>query len=307
MYTPVPTIKSDSLAIAMNPELGFQHVSPLQYMGGKARHIRYLSTLMPANIDYLFDAFMGGLSTTIFLIKTGRVKPEHCYAGDVSTHLLNFYNVLKTQYEPLTLKLASDSIFHSNGSRHLFNKAIDVLRGSDDEFELARAFYIFNKIRMPHVWDFEYTAFSPSKVGPNAGITIPQILRLPLFAALVQRVAFSEWDYTDALNQAAAIGKNAFVFLDPPYELVGDELYGVEFDFDEFAEQCHAVAGKCTFMITINDSPENRMRFSGYNVIARRQHYSGSHKANGDELVICNYELSHQAHYLNRLGYQVAA
>ena len=307
MVTPFPILGSDSLAIAASRGLEFQHVSPLLYSGGKARHIRYLAALMPAKMDYLFDAFMGALSTTIFLIKEGRVRPEACYAGDVYKPLLNFFDVLQSDYESLTLKLAEDSVYHSNGSYHLFKEAIDTLLGSSDKLELARAFYIFNKTSMSHARNFEYSAFSPTKIGPNAGITLPQIYRLPHYGALLAPVTISEWDYTEALQRAAKLGKGAFVFLDPPYEGHDLELYGVKIDFDKFAEDCLAVADQCSFMVTINDSPANRERFEALNIIARQQYYCGAHKPKGEELVICNYELAHQEYYLERLGYGLVA
>ena len=191
-----------------------------------------------------------------------------------------------------------------NGSQHLFNVAIDTLLGSNDELELARAFYIFNKTSMPHAREFEYSAFAPTKVGPNAGITLPQIYRLPHYGALLVPATIREWDYTEALQAAAKLGKGAFVFGDSPYEGRDMELYGVKFDFDDYAEQCHRVANRCTFMVTINDSPANRERFKGLNVIERQQYYCGAHKPKGKELVICNYELDGQESYLERLGYR---
>ena len=276
------------------------------YTGGKARHIKKLATLMPAKIDYLFDGFMGALSTTIFLIKAGRVKPQNCYAGDVWKPLVNFFNVLQKNYEPLSLQLAEDSIFHCNGSPHLFKEAINILNSSNDALELARAFYIFNKTSMPHARKFKSSAYTASKVGPNAGLTLPQIYRLPHFGALLVPAHIREWDYTEALKAAAKRGKGAFVFLDSPYEGQVRQLYDVEFDFDDYAEQCHRVAKKCTFMVTINDSPANRQRFKGLNIIERQQYYHGAHKPGGEELVICNYELDAQDYYLERLGYQLA-
>ena len=306
MYAPLPTFQNDSLAIAASRGLGFEHVSPLVYTGGKARHVRYLATLMPAKMDYLFDGFMGALSTTIFLIKEGRVKPQNCYAGDVWKPLVNFFNVLRKEYEPLSLLLAADSLFHCNGSPHLFQDAIDILNGSSEALELARAFYIFNKTSMPHARKFEPKAYAESKVGRNAGLTLPQIHRLPHFGALLAKVHIREWDYTEALQAATKRGKGAFVFLDSPYEGQVRELYNVEFDFDDYAEQCHRVANKCSFMVTINDSPANRERFKGLNIIARQQYYHGAHKPDGSELVICNYELDAQDYYLKRLGYRSA-
>ena len=130
-----------------------------------------------------------------------------------------------------------------------------------------------------------------------------RILRLPAYGALIQGVDIQERSYTDALDDASK--NNGFVFLDPPYEGFEQSMYGVDFDFDDFAKRCHAVRDKCSIMITINDSPANRKRFRDYQLFTRDVRYGMSDSIQG-ELVICNYELDAQGYYLQRLGYKLA-
>ncbi len=135
-------------------------------------------------------------------------------------------------------------------------------------------------------------------------ITHSAVLRVPAYGALIQGVDIQERSYTEALESASK--NNGFVFLDPPYEGFDQSLYGVDFDFDDFAKRCHAVRDKCSIMITINDSDANRERFKDYQLFVRDVRY-GMSQSNQDELVICNYKLDAQDYYLNQLRYKVAA
>ncbi len=304
MYTPVPTINSDSLAIAMKADLGFQFTSPIKCVGGKAKQVRYLTSLMPDWIDHFYEPFGGGLSTTIFLIHTGRVEASNCHVGDLDKQILNFHRTLQSEYEALTQTLLETRLWHGNGTREVFEEAVDVINNGGDPLRQAWAYFIFNSLCMLGIRRYTYSSFAPTTIGTGKGMTRPRVLRLPSYGALMQGVSIHERSYADALDDAAKVG--GFVFLDPPYEGFQQSLYKVDFDFDDFAKRCHAVRDKCSIMITINDSPANRMRFKDYQLFVRDVWYGTSHASKG-ELVICNYQLDSQEYYLNRLGYQVAA
>lgn len=304
MYTPVPNISSDSLAIAMNPELGFQYTSPIRCVGGKAKQVRYLTTLMPDWIDHFYEPFGGGLSTTIFLIHTGRVEASNCHVGDLHQPQVNFFKVLQDEYEQLTLALLESRLWHGNGTRELFNQAVDQINKPDSPFRQAWGLYVFNRLCMLGIRKYEYGSYAKSIIQYGGGLCQKPVLRVPAYGALIQGVDIQERSYIEALE--AASKNNGFVFLDPPYEGFEQSMYGVDFDFDDFAERCHAVRDKCSIMITINDSPANRKRFKDYQLFVRDVWYGTSHAAKG-ELVICSYQLDSQDYYLKRLGYQVAA
>ena len=304
MYAPLPTLNSDSLAIAMKAVLGFQYTSPIRCVGGKAKQVRYLTTLMPDRIDHFYEPFGGGLSSTIFLIHTGRVKASNCHVGDLHQPQVNFFQVLQAEYERLTLALLDSRLWHGNGTRDLFCQAVDQINDPESPFMQAWGLYVFNRLGMLGIRKYIHSSYAPSISQYGGGITRALILRLPLYGALIQGVSIHERSYADALKDAAK--NNGFVFLDPPYEGHDQSMYGVDFDFDDFAERCHAVADKCSILITINDSPANRMRFKGYQIFTRDVHYGMSDSTKG-ELVICNYQLDRQDYYLKRLGYRVAA
>ena len=304
MYAHRPFISSDLLAIALDCELAFQCTSPLRCVGGKNRQARYLTTLMPDLIDYFYEPFGGALSTTIFLIHTGRLKASSCHVGDLHKPLVNFFQVLQSDCERLTLALLESRLWHGNGTRELFNEAVCQINKPDSRLRQAWGLYVFNRLGMLSIRRYEPGSYAQSIVESGGGITRSLVLTLPHYGALLQGVSIHERSYTEALKCAARRLGKAFVFLDPPYEGFEKSFYGVDFDFDEFAEQCIAVKNKCSMMITINDSPANRKRFRDFNVFARDVAY-GMSKSTKGELVICNYQLNGQEYYLERLHYRL--
>jgi site-specific DNA-adenine methylase len=304
MSVSFPKITSDSLAVAMNNELGFQHNSPIRCIGGKAKQVKYLATLMPARMEHFYEPFGGGLSMTFFLIKTGRVKGSMCYAGDVHEPQVNFFQVLQSEYEALTLMLCETRLEYGDGTREIFNKAVDQINTPESPLMQAWGLYVFNNLGMLGIREYKHRSYIAPTKKSRGGLKLPQILRLPFFGELLQGASIQKQSYSKALEDAAK--HNGFVFLDPPYEGFDDILYDVKFDFDEFAERCHAVTDKCSFMITINDSPRNRERFKGYQIFLRDVNY-GMSKKTVQELVICNDKLDAQGNYLDQLGYQTAA
>ncbi|MBT6221032.1 MAG: DNA adenine methylase, partial [Rhodospirillaceae bacterium] len=303
MFIPDLQIKNDSLAVAMKSELAFHYTSPIGCAGGKARQAPYLTTLMPHQIDHFFEPFGGGMSTTYFLIHMGRVKATNCHVGDLHEPILNFHRVLQSDYERLTQRLLEYRSVHGDGNRDSFEQTVDTINKSSDSFERAFAYYIFNRLSMLNFRKYKKSAFAPSILTNGGGVTRQKILTLPYFGALFQGVSINKRSYKDALGEAVTLQANSFVFLDPPYEGFDESMYGVKFDFDEFAELCLASSDKCKFMITINDSTANRERFKDLNVFTRGVYY-GMSKETKPEIVICNYDLPNLDFQLNLLGYE---
>lgn len=303
MINPDLRIKDELLAAALKPELGFEFSSPIGCAGGKARQARFLTTLIPSQIDHFFEPFGGGMSMTYFMIHMGRVASKNCHAGDLHEPILNFHKVLRDEYERLTLRLLETRATYGNGTRSLLNQAVDALHGSNDSFERAWAFFVFNHLSMKNLREYKKCNYAKSIVANGGGITQPLVLRLPHFGALFQGVSIRKRSYKYALAEAVKSNGNSFVFLDPPYEGHAESMYGVTFDFDKFAENCLKSSEHCKFMITINDSNANRDRFKSLNVFSRGVYY-GMSKKTKPELVICNYEPPSQEFQLNLLGYE---
>lgn len=97
------------------------------------------------------------------------------------------------------------------------------------------------------------------------------------------------------LNYDKAIEKydtpDSLFYLDPPYwnfeEYYGKDIFGKQ-DFNKIADICRHIKGKC--IISINDVPEIRKIFDGFNIREEELTYSlGAKPTKAKELVITNF------------------
>jgi len=154
MYAPIINIKNASLAIATMHSPALNRTTALACPGGKSKQVRFLTTLMPTDIGKFYEPFAGGLGTTNYLIRTGRVESKNCNIGDLDPHIINFYRVLRSDYENLTIELLKIRTFHGSGSRDLFNDCLRIFLGKSSPLECAVAYFVYNKLCMEGSRDY---------------------------------------------------------------------------------------------------------------------------------------------------------
>ena len=137
--------------------------------------------------------------------------------------------------------------------RIAFDNAKDKL--NNDLYESGFNFYVANKCSFSGL-----TANSSfSKQASRANFTFRGIDKLPALGELIQG-----WRITNQSYEESLYGRNAFVFLDPPYA-IKDNLYGNKgdmhksFDHEWFASQACASEQDC--MITYNSELFIKDRF----------------------------------------------
>ena len=309
MSAPLTHLADDELALAAPRRLVLSKTSPVRTPGGKSgKQVLQLSMLLPQRIERFYEPFMGGLSMSILLIKTRRIPAFKCHASDICGEAVDFFQgIQSTLCETIVQSLLAEQRTHGRGSQELYRRCLDEMAVSADRVVRAKAFYVHNRCTRMGIRKFDRPDLYAPKQVATGGITRSHILRLPLFGAVLRQAAITHRCYSEALTAAADQGTDTCVFLDPPYE--GDydaTLYdGPPFDFDAFADRCHAVKDRVRMMITINDSPANRQRFAEFRQVVRRVYYKGSYSADNPELVITNYQPPQSDYFMNRLGWEL--
>jgi DNA adenine methylase len=99
----------------------------------------------------------------------------------------------------------------------------------------------------------------------NAPSIHRKVARIAEYRDRLRGVELTSQDYEKVVK--ANDGPNTFFFIDPPYEGSDTGLHyaGVEdgFDFERLAKTLKGIKGK--FLMTINDSPNVRNLFKGFN------------------------------------------
>ena len=230
-----------------------KYTTPLRYPGGKSRAIKFLSQHLP-KIESYREPFLGGGSMALYVTQT--YPNTDVWVNDLYYPLYAFWMTLRDHGQQLCddLRELKTELGESyDAHRMAFDDAKDKL--NNDIYESGFNFYVANKCSFSGL-----TANSSfSKQASRANFTFRGIDKLPALSELIQG-----WRITNQSYEELLYGRNAFVFLDPPYA-IKDNLYGNKgdmhksFDHEWFAAQACASDNKC--MITYNSELFIKDRF----------------------------------------------
>ena len=230
-----------------------KYTTPLRYPGGKSRAIKFLSQHLP-KIESYREPFLGGGSMALYVTQT--YPNTDVWVNDLYYPLYAFWVTLRDHGQQLSddLRELKTELGESyDAHRMAFDDAKDKL--NNDIYESGFNFYVANKCSFSGL-----TANSSfSKQASRANFTFRGIDKLPALSELIQG-----WRITNQSYEELLYGRNAFVFLDPPYA-IKDNLYGNKgdmhksFDHEWFAAQACASDNKC--MITYNSELFIKDRF----------------------------------------------
>ena len=230
-----------------------KYTTPLRYPGGKSRAIKFLSQHLP-KIESYREPFLGGGSMALYVTQT--YPNTDVWVNDLYYPLYAFWVTLRDHGQQLCddlreLKTELGESYDTH--KRAFDDAKDKL--NNDLYESGFNFYVANKCSFSGL-----TANSSfSKQASRANFTFRGIDKLPALSELIQG-----WRITNQSYEELLYGRNAFVFLDPPYA-IKDNLYGNKgdmhksFDHEWFAAQACASENKC--MITYNSELFIKDRF----------------------------------------------
>ena len=230
-----------------------KYTTPLRYPGGKSRAIKFLSQHLP-EIESYREPFLGGGSMALYVTQT--YPNTDVWVNDLYYPLYAFWMTLRDHGQQLCddLRELKTELGESYDAHKMaFDDAKDKL--NNDIYESGFNFYVANKCSFSGL-----TANSSfSKQASRANFTFRGIDKLPALSELIQG-----WRITNHSYEEMLYGRNAFVFLDPPYA-IKDNLYGNKgdmhksFDHEWFAAQACASDNKC--MITYNSELFIKDRF----------------------------------------------
>ena len=230
-----------------------KYTTPLRYPGGKSRAIKFLSQHLP-KIESYREPFLGGGSMALYVTQT--YPNTDVWVNDLYYPLYAFWVTLRDHGQQLCddLRELKTELGESyDAHRMAFDDAKDKL--NNDIYESGFNFYVANKCSFSGL-----TANSSfSKQASRANFTFRGIDKLPALSELIQG-----WRITNHSYEEMLYGRNAFVFLDPPYA-IKDNLYGNKGDmhksFDHKLFAAYACASEQKCMITYNSELFIKDRF----------------------------------------------
>lgn len=267
--------------------------TPLRYPGGKSRSVDLLLQYVPNFTEYR-EPFIGGGS--LFLALKDLYPKKKFWINDLYKELYYFYRWCKLRPHDVidhVKKLKNE--YGDKGKKMFFDLKKDINNKKMPQKFKAAMFFIINRV------SFSGTTMSGgfSQSAFEKRLTDSSIERLYEFSSsLKKNVRITNFDYEKVINKE---GKNVFIYLDPPYAIENESLYGKNgdlhknFDHERFASVLKDCKHK--WMITYNDCKYIRNLFSWATIIPFEASYGMKNvrkdKENiiqkGNEIIIKNF------------------
>lgn len=209
-----------------------QSGSPISYYGGKKNMLGAILPLIPEHKVYTESFFGGG---TVFFAKE---PAQHEVINDINNLVINFYKVVRSDYESLKQKI-EETLF----SRSTYSTALIVCRTPHLFNELVQAwgFYVACNMGFAHLigsWGFD-------KYGQRQKAFLNK--KIKFTDAFVKRIEFATIECSDACHVIKLYDTpETFHYVDPPYINTDQGHYSgyIENDYRKLLETLSAIQGK---------------------------------------------------------------
>tara|TARA_B100000427_G_scaffold5407_1_gene5069 strand:- start:781 stop:1557 length:777 start_codon:yes stop_codon:yes gene_type:complete len=243
------------------------------------------------------EPFLGGGSVALWVTK--QYPDLLVWVNDLYEPLYNFWSQLQCNGKELETKLLELKSEHND--RDKAKKLFEICKKEVGDRSLSNthravSFYVVNKCSFSGLT--ESSSFSAQASESN--FSVRGIEKLSGYQEIIKFWKITNYSYDFLLSGVQTKVKDAFIYLDPPYE-IGSHLYGKKgdmhkyFDHDDFSTKCD----KCLqdLLVSYNSSQLVRDRFSDWKAVEYEHTYTMRStttytKAQKDrkELVLLNYE-----------------
>lgn len=248
----------------------------IPWIGGKRRLADTLIPRFPPHTCYV-EVFAGG-AALYFLRHPAEVE----VINDVNGDLVNLYRVVQRHLEEFVRQFK-----WALSSRQVFKWLQDTRPETLTDIERAARFYYL-----------QHQAFGGRVEGQTWGTatTSPAVNLLRIEESLSAAHLRLASAYIEQLDWAACIDRydrpHSLFYMDPPYWQT--EGYGVPFPWEQYeamAARLRKIKGKA--IVSINDHPDIRRAFEGYQMETLKIDYTvggGANRAERQELIIYSWD-----------------
>ena len=263
--------------------------SSLRYPGGKQRLVKDIFRKIPSQFTEYREPFFGG-GSVFFYIKQQKNDLNHWWINDKFEPIANFWQQSATSASEITNIVTSMKQQYPTGKE--LHSRLRKEYGSLSKEAQAAALFILNRC------SFSGLTFSGgySQQAYDGRLTLNSVKNISKLETLFKDTKITALDYNDLFAAPAQeTNGKVFIFLDPPYDIKSNNLYGnignmhQSFNHIQFAENCKNCKDHL-WMITYNDNEHIRHLFSWANIQEIDVTYNMNSAAKRKkELVITNY------------------
>lgn len=210
------------------------HYSPLKWLGGKSKLVPYIKDIWKDHKEKRFvDLFCGGLSVSLGL------KPDKVLANDLNKDLISFWNWIKE--DGIVKKY--DFI---NEEEEYYNLRLEFNKKRNPEL-----FYYLNKTCRGGIVRYCSLGFNNTPYGKYEKINY-----LKDFSSYKEII--KDWEFTNLDFEKVEIGKNDFIYADPPYDNSFDKYTRFGFSWDDQVRLANKLS-KCDSYVVVSNKLTERV------------------------------------------------
>jgi len=206
-------------------------VSPVvKWVGGKRQLLDVIIPLLPKQISFYCEPFLGGGAVLFFL------QPEKAIVNDLNTDLIAVYEVIRDDVEELIALLKE----HKNTAEYFYTiRNLDRDKNiyqSLSKLEKASRFIYLNKTCFNGLFRVNLSGEFNTPFGryKNPNITNESVLRAVSEYFNMSNIMFYNEDFAKTLDR---VKENGFVYLDPPYDPISGTANFTNYNKDGFTRE----------------------------------------------------------------------
>lgn len=277
-------------------------MSFFRYPGGKAKFAKHILPLIPFDeVETFVEPFFGGGAITIAGFKQQRMgNISTLLINDIDTPLMCLWSYVLDQTEKLIYEI--EEFKPTVEAFYQFKQDLLNIPNFLYFTDAMKGYYGFRKLA---VHQMSFSGLGVKAGGPIGGSAqtsdygvdcrwspksmAKKIRQIRIYLDSIDDIAITTMSVFDIIRWIDKF-KDAFIYLDPPYFVKGDELYQNSFSPDEhilLAQDLHETKAK--WLLSYDDCPEIRELYSWAKIIEVDANYTIRTARSKSELLILNY------------------
>lgn len=271
----------------------------VKWAGGKRQLLSELLPRVPDSFEKYFEPFVGGGALYLSLWNQGRISGK-VFLNDANAELINLYRVVQKSPEKVSDALFGEP-FENTRERYLLNrKRFNEIRDSKKTFERAVLFLYLNRFGYNGLWRVNSRGEYNIPFGRNPdSARYAELDLLKKFSEAMSETDLSCGDFAKLLPK---IGKDDFVYFDPPYHPVSRTASFTSYTAESFsfADQvrlyemfCAADKKGAKLLLSNSVAPEVLELYDEFTIevvsVSRNINSKSSERKGSKEVLVRNY------------------
>lgn len=184
----------------------------VKWAGGKHQLIEQFKPLFPSKFKNYFEPFVGSGAVAFYVIQ--QFKPRKVLLSDINEELINAFNVIKENLEPLISKLKEHKKNHVAGKEKYYYNIRKQNPSKLTSVDNAGRFIYLNRTCFNGLYRVNSKGLFNVPIGDYKNPDIVQANKLKKISKLLKKVTIKVMSFQEIVNLAK---KGDFVYFDPPF------------------------------------------------------------------------------------------